>query len=166
MIKTVLLGIVLLVAGVLVYENGSRISDAQVREYMRMELEAMRRYDSATLCEAMADDFHLRSVEHAGGVQQRTEMGRADACTQLRDGLAAFETLSQRTGGLLGLDIAMETTRIEILPGGRRARVEATSTAKIADRLIWRTRAKGELSRSLWRIRDHGGEAQTWTYLE
>ena len=166
MIKTVLLGIALLVAGVLVYEHSCRISDDEVRAHMRTQLDAMRRYDSAALCDVMADDFRVRSVEHAGGVQQRIDAGREEACTNLRDGLAVFETLSQRTSGLLGLDIAVEITRIEILPGGRRARVEATSTARVADRLIWRTRAKGELSRSLWRIRDHGGEAQTWSYLE
>lgn len=166
MIKTVLLGIALLVAGVLVYEHSCRISDDQVRAHMRTELDALRRYDSAALCDAMAEDYRLRSVEHSGGAQQRMDTGREESCRHLRDGLAAFETLSQRTGGLMGLDIATEITRIEILPGGRRARVEATSTARVADRLIWRTRAKGELSRSLWRIRDHGGEAQTWSYLE
>ena len=53
MIKTVLLGIALLVTGVLVYEHSCRISDDQVRAYMRTELDALRRYDSAALCEAM-----------------------------------------------------------------------------------------------------------------
>lgn len=166
MIRTLLLGIVLLVGAVIVYEHGCRISESDVRAHHRAQLEALRRFDSQTMCDSMAKDFMLRSTEHVGGTQVRRDSRRDDTCEDMRDSTATLETISRRTRGLLEVDFVVDITRIDVAPGGRRASVEATTTASIAGQLISRSRTKGELSRAFWRIRDHGGEAQTWVYVQ
>ncbi|VXC13726.1 conserved hypothetical protein [Luteimonas sp. 9C] len=165
MVRILLAGMVLLVAGVLVYEHAHRISESDVRAHYQAQLEATRRFDSDALCATMAKDFRLQGVSYVAGTHTRQDTHRDEACSQLRDGLAALQAASDQTGGLLALDIAHEITRIELAPGGRRAMVETTSTAKIGGRLLSRTRFKGHLSRAFWQVRDHGGDAQNWLYV-
>lgn len=112
----------------------------------------------------MAADYAVRSVEHLDGRSLRHTLDRTTGCQQMEDALALMRVLHNQTGGLVGIDFSYEITRIDIAPGGRRAIVEATATARIAGRLLTRSRSKGELSRSLWRVRDHGGQVQSWNY--
>lgn len=165
MIRILLLGMALVVGGVLAYEHGHRISESDVRAHVQSQLEATRRFDGDALCDSMAKDYRLQGVYYVAGTHERRDTRRDETCRNARDGLAALQSVSAHTGGLLAVDITYEITRIELAPGGRRALVEATSTAKIGGRLLSRTRAKGHLSRAFWRVRDHGGEAQNWIYL-
>jgi len=165
MMRKLLLLLVIAVAGLVVHDHSRRISEKDVRTHLEQQLMALRAFDSEPLCAAMADDFRVSAVEHAAGASQRATMDRTAMCQQLEDALAMMRMLSNQTGGLLAIDFAYEITSIEISPDGRRARVEATSTARLAGRLLSRSRAKGELSRSFWRVREHGGESQTWNYV-
>ncbi|MET0328405.1 MAG: hypothetical protein ABW163_06510 [Luteimonas sp.] len=149
----------------LAYEHGHRISDADVRAHFNAQLEATRRFDSEAMCAVLAKDFRVQAVEHVAGQQLRYNAGRDEACGHLRDAMVMLETLSNQTGGLFVIDFSYEITRLEVAPGGRRALVEATATAKLGDRLLWRTRSKENLSRAFWRVREHGGEAQSWMYV-
>lgn len=165
MVGKLLVGVVLLVGGVFAYEHGHRISDADVRAHYRTQFEAVSRFDSDALCAAMARDYRVRTVEYVAGQQLRYEAERDEACGHLHDAMTVLETLSNQTGGLLVIDFSSEITRLDVAPGGRRAVVEATTTAKIGERLLWRTRSKAQLSRAFWRVREHGGEAQSWMYV-
>lgn len=164
MVRNLLVVLLLAVVAVVVHDNGRRISEADVRAHYRQQMQALTAFDSEAACKAMAADFELRSVEHANGEATRMTLDRAASCRQMEDAIALMRVLHNQTGGLVGIDFSYEITRIDIVPGGRRATVEATSTAKIGGRLLARTRSKGELSRSLWRVRDHGGQAQSWNY--
>ncbi|MDR7193571.1 hypothetical protein [Luteimonas terrae] len=165
MIRILLLGMALVVGGVVAYEHGHRISESDVRAHMQSQLEATRRFDSDALCASMAKDYRLQGIYYVAGTQERRDTRRDETCRNAREGLTALQALSAQTGGLLAVDVTYEITRIELAPGGRRALVEATSTAKIGGRLLSRTRAKGQLSRAFWQVRDHGGEAQNWVYV-
>lgn len=164
MLRNLVFVLLLAVAAVMVHDNGRRISEADVRAHYSQQMQALAAFDSETICRSMADEFALRSVEHANGEAMRMTMDRAAGCRQMEDAIALMRVLHNRTGGMVGIDFDYEITRIDIAPGRRRATVEATSTAKIARRLLARSRSKGGLSRSLWRVRDHGGQTRTWQY--
>ncbi|QCO68523.1 hypothetical protein E5843_13480 [Luteimonas yindakuii] len=164
MVRNLLVALLLAVVALVAHENGRRISEADVRAHYRQQLEALIAFDSEAICKPMAADFELRNVEHVDGTAHRQTMDRRAACQQMEDAIALMRVINNQTGGLVGIDFGYEITRIEIMPGGRRAVVEATSTARLGGRLLSRSRSKGELSRSMWRVRDHGGQAQTWSY--
>ena len=156
--------LVLAVIALVAHDNGRRISEADVHAHYRQQMQALADFDSEALCKPMAADYEVRSVEHLDGRALRHTLDRTTGCRQMEDALALMRVLHNQTGGLVGIDFSYEITRIDIAPGGRRAIVEATATARIAGRLLTRSRSKGELSRSLWRVRDHGGQVQSWNY--
>ncbi|NZA27237.1 hypothetical protein H0E84_12675 [Luteimonas sp. SJ-92] len=164
MIKKLLLVLVLAVVALVVHDQGRRISDADVRKYYREQMEALQAYDSEAICAVMAGDFRLEDIQHAAGQTHPSTMDRAAACRQMEEAVALLRMLSEQTGGMLAIEFAYQITRVEISPDGRRALVEATSTAKLGGRLLSRSRSKENLSRSLWRVTSHGGQSQTWNY--
>lgn len=164
MIKKLLVVLVLAIAGLVAHDYSRRISEADIRTHYREQIDALHAFDSEAICATMAEDFRLDDVQHAAGKAHPSTLDRTAACRQMEDAIALLRMLSNRTGGMLAIEFAYEVTRIEISPDGRRALVEATSTAKIGGRLLSRSRSKDSLSRSLWRVRSHGGESQTWNY--
>ncbi len=165
MLGKLVLGMVLVVGGVVAYEHSKRIDESQVRAHMEASLAATRTFDSSFVCDAMAHDFSLHMIEHVADPGARIATLREDGCRNVREAFSIMRSLSERTGGLLALDLSYEITRIDIAPGGRHAMVETTSTIKLGPRLLMRTRSKERLSTRLWRVRSHGGEGQSWTYL-
>jgi len=165
MLGKLVLGMVLVIGGVVAYEHSKRIDEAQVRAYAEASLAATRGFDSGFVCDAMAHDFSLHMTEHVAAPGARITTLRDEGCENVRKEFAILRSLSERTGGLLVLDLAYEITRIEIAPGGRHALVEATSTVKLGPRLLVRMRSKERLSTRLWRVRSHGGEGHSWTYI-
>lgn len=164
MVRKLLVVLVLAVLALVAHDNGRRISEADVHAHFREQMQALAAFDSDAICKAMAADYGVRSVEHAGGAVLRQTWDRTTGCGQMRDAVALMQVIHNQTGGMLGIDFSYEITRIEIAPGGRRATVESVATARIAGRLLSRTRSKNELSRTWWHVRDHGGQTQTWNY--
>ncbi|MDH5824660.1 hypothetical protein QFW77_16945 [Luteimonas sp. RD2P54] len=164
MLKKLLAILALAVVALVAHDQGRRISEADVRAHYREQMDALQTFDSEAICAAMAADFRLEDVQHAAGEVHPSTLDRAAACRQMEDAIALLRTLSEQTGGLLVIEFGYQITGIEISPDGRRALVDATSTAKVGGRLLSRSRSKDSLSRSLWRVRSHGGQAQTWNY--
>lgn len=156
--------VVLLVAGVLAYENGRKIDESHVRAHYQAQLEALRAFDEEAVCAAAADDFSLKVVERGEGPVGSATLDGAEACELNRQTLKLMQMMSGQTGGMVTIDVNYNIKSIEIAPGGRSATVESTSTAKVGDMLLSRSRNREELSRSFWRIRSHGGEVQVWSY--
>lgn len=164
MVRKLLVVLVLAVIALVAHDNGRRISEADVHAHYRQQMQALAAFDSEAICRPMAPDYQVRNIEHTGGDTLRQTWDRAGSCRQMEDAMALMRVLHNQTGGLMAIDFNYEITRIDIAPGGRRATVEATATARIAGTLLTRSRSKGELSRSLWRVRDHGGQVQSWNY--
>lgn len=164
MIKKLLGLLVLCIAGAVAYDHGRKLSEADVRAYYSDQLQAYRKSDAEALCGTMAKDFSLRVVARVGGASERSTVDGAAACEQLQEMIRLMDTLAERSRGLLTIDVAYDIRSIRISPDRRRATVEVTSTAKVGERLIARSRSREELSRAFWRIRSHGGEVQTWAY--
>lgn len=164
MIKKLLVLLVLCIAGAVAYDHGRTLSEADVRAYYGEQLQAYRRSDAEALCETMAKDFSLRLVARVGGASERSTMDKAAACEQLKETMRLMDVVAEQSRGLLSIDVAYDIRSIRISPDRRRATVEVTSTAKVGERLIARSRSSEELSRAFWRIRSHGGESQAWAY--
>lgn len=164
MLGKMVFAVALVVAAVLAYENSRTIDESDVREHYRGQLEALRAFDGEAVCAGIADDYGLRMVDRTGGRQARATLDGPASCEQSRKLLRLMEQMSGQTGGMLTIDVDYDITSIAISPDGRRATVEATSTAKLGDVLLSRSRGREELSRSFWRVRSHGGEAQVWNY--
>lgn len=165
MVKKLLVVLALAIVALLAHDHGRRISEQDVRAHYGAQATLLAGADTEALCKAMAADFHLRDVQHVSGTTTREELDRDAACRRTGNMIRLMGMLSQQTGGLVALELGYDITRIEIAPGGRRAVVEATTTARLGGRLISRSRTREELSRSLWQVRSHGGEGQTWNYL-
>jgi hypothetical protein len=164
-----MLGKLLLVAGlgigaVVAYEQGRSIDEADVRAHYREQLEALRAFDEEAVCAGMADDYSLEVVDRSGGGPGSTTLNGSESCDLSRKMLRFMRQMSEQTGGLLTIDVSYDIGSVMIAPDGRTAVVEATSTAKLGDRLLSRTRGREKLSRSFWRTRSHGGDAQVWSY--
>ncbi len=160
-----LLGVVVLgVVGFLAYENGHAIDESHVREHYRQQLEAWRSFDEAGICGSIADDYSLKVAERTAEHPANATLDGAQSCEMTRKFIRLAQQLSSQTGGLLTIDIDIDIKSIQVAPDGRSATVEATSTAKLGDTLISRTRGREQLSRSFWRMRSHGGESQVWSY--
>lgn len=164
MIRNLVVVLVLGLAAWLVYDNGREISESDVRDHYQSQLEALRESDEEALCGAAAEDFSLKVVEQAGSTSGEATLDKYGVCEQVKTTLALMQLLSSQSGGLLSIDFAYDIKSIGISPDGRTATVQFTSTAKIGDRLLARSRGSERLSRSFWRVRSHGGESKTWSY--
>ena len=163
MIKTVLgLGAAALVAGY-VYQAGSVITEDHVREFYGEQLKAYEQQDVDRLCETMADDFSMSLTEHGEGSTRTSTQDRHQACADMKDAMAMTQLLSERSRGLLTLDVDYDVKGVEVSPGGRDAIVRVTSRVSLGDNVVALSRAEEKLSRSFWKVRTHGGEAKVWT---
>jgi hypothetical protein len=163
MIRNLIVVLVLGLAAWLAYDNSREISESDVHNHYQDQLKALRESDEEALCKTAAEDFSLQ-LEQVGAAPQKLTMDRHDACEQLKMTLKLMQLISTQSGGLLSIDFAYDIKSIGISPDGRTATVEITSTAKIGDRLLARSRGTERLSRSFWRVRSHGGESKTWAY--
>jgi len=163
MIKTVLvLGAAALVAGY-VYQTGSVITEAHVREFYGDQLRAYEQQDADRLCETMADDFSMSLTEHGEGPARTSMQDRHQACADVKDAMALTQLLSERSRGLLSLDVDYDVKGVEVSPGGRDAVVRVTSRVSLGDHVVALSRAEEKLSRSFWKVKTHGGKAKVWT---
>ncbi|WP_202844696.1 hypothetical protein [Luteimonas saliphila] len=164
MVGKLLVVVVVAIAALVAHENGRTIEEAHVREYYRSQLEALRAFDEEAVCAGIADDYNLEVVDRSEGQPGKATLDGHASCELSRKMLRFMEQMSGQTGGLVTIDISYDIRSIVIAADGRSATVEATSTAKLGDMLIGRTRGREQLSRSFWRVRSHGGEAQVWSY--
>lgn len=164
MINKLLGLLVLCIAGAVAYDHGRSLSEADVRAHYAGQMQAYRDSDAEALCATMAEDFSMRVVERADGAAARSTLDRAAACEQIRDTMRLTNLLAERSQGLLSIDLAYDIGSIRISHDRRRATVEVTSTAKVGEHLVARSRSREVLSRAFWRIRSHGGESRIWAY--
>lgn len=156
--------VLVLVAGVLVYENSRKIDESHVRAHYGAQLEALRAFDEEAVCADAADDYSLKLVERGEGRSESATLDGYQSCEMSRRAVKLMRLMSNQTEGLVAIDVNYHIRSIVISPDGRSASVESTSTAKIGDMLLSRSRNQEQLSRSFWRIRSHGGQAQVWSY--
>lgn len=152
------------VAALVAYENGRTIEESHVRKHYQGQLAALRAFDEEGVCAGIAGDYSLKVVERTQGQPGNATLGGDASCQLNRQMLKVMQQMSVQTSGLVTIDISYDIKSITIAADGRSAMVEATSTAKLGDTLISRTRGRERLSRSFWRTRSHGGEAQVWSY--
>lgn len=146
-----------------VHQTGSVITEAHVRKFYSEQLAAYEQQDADRLCETMADDFSLSLSEHGEGAARVSTQDRHQACADMRDAIATMQNLSERSRGLLRLDVDYDIQAVEVSPGGRDAIVRITSRVSLGDHVLALSRAEEKLSRSFWKVRTHGGEAKVWT---
>jgi hypothetical protein len=164
MLGKLVLAVVLGIVAVLAYENGRTIEESHVRAHYRDQLEALRGFDEKAICAGIADDYSLRVVDRTAGHPGNDTLDGPQSCELSRKFMQLAQHLSGQTGGLVTLDVSYDIRSIQIAADGRSATVEATSTVKLGETLVSRTRGTEQLSRSFWRIRSHGGDAQVWSY--
>jgi hypothetical protein len=163
LVKLLLLGGVG-IAALIAYDHGRSIDEADVRAHYRTQLEALRAFDEEAICAGIADDYVLELTERTPGGDASETLDGPESCDVSRKMLGFMRQMSEQTGGLVTIDVSYTIGTVTISPDGRKATVESTSTAKLGDRLISRSRGREELSRSFWRTRSHGGTAQVWSY--
>jgi hypothetical protein len=148
------------------WDNGWKINESHVHRYYERQLEAIRNYDHESMCKDIASDFTTNVTSYVDG--QR--MGEAtydgeSTCRMTREMFDDMRRLDGQSRGLLAFDISVDVRAIRIEAGRRHATVESTTTVKMGEVLVSRSRGTERLSRAVWRVRSHGGEGQTWSYL-
>ena len=158
--------IVLVAVAWFAWDRGWRIGEEHVHEYYDRQVELFGAYDHEELCKLLADDFSMDVTTYANGQLVDDDVYDADeTCAMTRKMVDGMRILNSRSRGLLDFDINVDIHSIEIARGGRSASVDATTTVRMGDRLVSRSRSRGteRLSRSGWRVRSHGGEGRSWT---
>ncbi|MBJ6984708.1 hypothetical protein [Luteimonas sp. MC1750] len=166
MVVRLLVLVVLAAVAVVAWDTGWRIDESHVHRYYQGQVDAIRNFDHESMCKDIAGDFSLEATSYVDG--QRTEEAAFDGestCRMTREMLDGMRRLSSQSRGLLTFDVNVDVRSIRIEPGRRKATVESITTVKMGDVLVSRSRGTERLSRSVWRVRSHGGEGQTWTYL-
>lgn len=166
MVVRLLVLVVLAAVAFVAWDNGGRIDESHVRQYYERQREAIRNFDHEAMCGDIAGDFSINVTSFVDG----RRMGQAvydgeSTCRMTREMFEQMRRLSGQTRGLLTFDVRTDVGAIHIEPGRRSATVESTTTMKMGEILISRNRGTERLSRSIWRVRSHGGEGQAWTYL-
>lgn len=166
MVVRLLVLVVLAGVAFVLWDNGSRIDESHVHRYYERQMDAMRNFDHESMCRDIAGDFSINVTSYVDG--RRVDAAAYDGentCRMTREMLEGMRALSGRSGGLLTFDVSVDVRSIRIEPGRRSAMVESTTTVKIGEILVSRSRGTERLSRSIWRVRSHGGEGQSWSYL-
>lgn len=148
------------------WDSGRKIDETQVHRYYERQMAAIRSFDHESMCKDIAGDFSMNVTSYVDGRRaEETAYDGEATCRMTREMFEDMSRLSAQTGGRLGFDVVVDVRSVRIEPGSRRATVESTTTVKLGEVLVSRSRGTESLSRSLWRVRSHGGEGQTWTYL-
>ncbi|MGY0652707.1 hypothetical protein ACW7GZ_12780 [Luteimonas sp. A537] len=166
MVVRLLVLAVLAAVAVLAWDNGWRIDESHVQRYYARQIDAMRSFDHESMCKDIAGDFRISVTSYVDG--RRTGEAAYDGestCRMTREMLEGMRNLGGRSRGLLTFDVTVDVRSIRIDPGRRNATVESVTTMKVGEVLVSRSRGTERLSRSVWRVRSHGGEGQSWSYL-
>lgn len=148
------------------WDSGRKIDESHVRRFYELQMDAIRAFDHESMCKGIAGDFSTTVIAYADGRPAGKSVYDGEAtCRLTRDMFEDMRRVSTQTGGMLGFDVTVDVRSIRIEPGSRTATVESTTTVKLGEILVSRSRGTERLSRSLWRVRSHGGEGQAWTYL-
>lgn len=148
------------------WDSGRKIDESHVQRFYERQMGAIRSFDHEAMCKDIASDFSISVTSYVDGRRaEETAYDGEATCRMTREMLEDMSRLSAQTGGRLGFDVSVDVRSVRIEPGGKRATVESTTTVKLGEILVSRSRGTEKLSRSFWRVRSHGGEGQTWTYL-
>lgn len=161
--KKVILLIVLIAAAVWYFDLSRRMTEETIRETYQAQLEALQRFDAKPLCDSL-DESYSDSVTMRGGSAPAKTQDKATACNELTRALRRFKTLSERTGGIIEPDYEYAIQSITLSPDRKQATVEVSSTMRIGDMTLARSRSVEHLIRRLGRIRNTGGESTVWAY--
>jgi hypothetical protein len=161
--KKVILLIVLIAAAVWYFDTSRRMTEAAIRESYQTQVEALQRFDAEPLCDSLDNGYSASVTMRDAGAPAKTQ-DKATACAELTRALRRFKTLSERTAGVLEPDYDYEIQSITLSPDRKLATVEVTSTMRIGDMALARSRSVEHLIRHLGRIRNTGGESTVWAY--
>lgn len=166
MVVRLLVLVVLAAVAYVAWDQGRTINESHVHQYYERQMAAIRNFDHEAMCGDIAGDFSTSVTTYVRGRNMGKTMYDGDTtCRMTRDMFENMRNLSARSRGMLALDVRVDVGAIRIEPGGRTATVESTTTVKMGEILVTRSRGSERLSRSLWRVRSHGGDGQAWTYL-
>lgn len=160
--KLILLAILL--AAWWYFDGGRRMTEASIRENYQVEMDATDRFDAEWLCAHMADNYHLVDVAHGSGRPIETDLDKSRACSRLTSSMRRMKRLSDATDGALAMDTGFEIESITLSPDRKLATVEATSTMRLGDMTLARTKGIERLIRRNGRILSVGGETRSWVY--
>lgn len=158
--------VVLATVAFVAWNRGWTIDEAQVRQFYDRQLVAFRDFDHEAMCKDLAGDYRARLVQYADGRRLgETVLDSEGTCEMTRQTMEELRRLHARSRGLIAFDVRVDIGSIRVAPGRRSATVEVTTTIKLGEMLIARSRGTERLSRTWWRVRSHGGEGQTWSYV-
>ena len=166
MMVRLLVLVVLAAVAFAAWDNGGRIDESHVREYYERQSDSIRNLDHEAMCSDIASDFSIKVTSYVDGRRMgEAEYDGESTCRMTREMFDDMRRLSAQTRGMLTFDVRTDVRSIHIEPGRRDATVESTTTMKMGEILVSRNRGSERLSRSIWRVRSHGGEGQAWSYL-
>lgn len=162
MMKVILL-IALIAAAVWYFDIGRRMTESEIRESYRTQVEALQRFDAKPLCDSLDNRYSGSVTMRNAGAPAKTQ-DKATACAELTRTLRRFKTLSERTGGMIEPDYDYRIQSITLSPDRKLATVEVSSSVRIGDMTLARSRSVERLVRRLGRIRNTGSESTVWAY--
>lgn len=166
MVVRLLVLVVLAAVAYVAWDQGRTIEEAHVHQYYEGQMAAIRNLDHEAMCDEIAGDFSTSVTTYVSGRNMGKTVYDGEAtCRMTREMFEDMRNLGARSRGMLAFDVRVDVGSIRIEPGRRSATVESTTTVKMGDILITRSRGTERLSRSLWRVRSHGGEGRVWSYL-
>ena len=166
MVVRLIVLVVLAAVAYVAWDHGRTIDESHVRQYYARQMDAIRNFDHEAMCGDIASDFSTSVTTYVSGHNMGQAVYDGDTtCEMTREMFDGMRNLSARSRGMLAFDVRVDVGSINIEHGGRSATVESTTTVKMGEILVTRSRGSERLSRSLWRVRSHGGEGQAWSYL-
>lgn len=163
MTKVILL-VIAIAAAVWYFDISHKMTEAAIRESYQAQFEALQRFDAKPLCDSLDDSYRASIVMRgAPGMPAKTQ-DKADACAELTQTMRRFKMLSERTAGMLEPDYDFAIQSIALSADRKLATVEVTSSMRIGDMTLARSRSVEHLIRRNGHIRSTGGEASMWAY--
>jgi hypothetical protein len=161
--KVVLLAILVVLAS-WYFHFGRQMSQASVSGYYREQLQMMAQFEAEQLCSTMDEQYVLNDVTFSSAGTRRRAFDKHQACEELKEGLDDFRKLSDLSRGLLSPSFRSDIKSITLSDDAKLATVEGTSTVKMGQMLLGRTRFTEKLVRRNGTIRSLGGETKSWVY--
>lgn len=147
------------------FDGSRRLSETQVRDYYREQLEATTGYDADRICTAMDEDYAQTDTAHLpDGRVETARFDKLQGCKTVLATLDAFRRTTETSGGKLRPDFQVRIEHIAIAPDRKAATVVAVTTVEVGDQLLARSRGSERLVRRLGRIRSLGGTSESWSY--
>ena len=159
-VKKIILLVIVIAAAVWYFDLSHKMTETAIRKSYQTQFEALQRFDPKPLCDVLDDDY-TATVKAHGAAKAKD---KASACAELTRGLRRLKTLSDRTAGLLEPDYDFEIKSISLSADRKFATVEVSSTMRLGDMTLARSRQIDHLISRMGRIRSTSSEESVWAY--